>query len=593
MAYYSDELIEEVRSRNDIVDVISGYVRLTKKGSTYFGLCPFHNEKTGSFSVSPNKQMYYCFGCGAGGNVFTFLMQYENFSFPEAMEALAERAGIELPKQEMSAQAKKEADKRQILLEINKAAGKYYYMLLRSEHGKQAYEYFKKRELSDATMQKFGLGYSDKYSDDLYRYLRKLGYDDAILKESGLVSIDEVRGGHDKFWNRAMFPIMDVHNKVIGFGGRVMGDGEPKYLNSPETKIFDKSRNLYALNFARQTKKPQMLLCEGYMDVIALHQAGFDNAVASLGTAFTSGHASLLKRYTKEVYLTFDSDGAGIKAALRAIPILKEVGLTAKVINMKPYKDPDEFIKALGAEEYQKRIDAAENSFMFEIRILEQKYDMKDPEGKTAFQTEVAKKLLDFTTELERNNYMEAVADKYHMSFEALRNLVNQLGTQGGLVKERTPLKSGLNEKKHKKEDGMKQSQKLLLTWRIEYDNLYDKIKDIITPEDFTEDIFRKVAELLYEQKKSGTVNPAQIISLFAEEEEQREVAELFHARIHEVDSAAERDKALKETILRVKDNSISYRSAHLEPTDMQGLQQIVADKRTLQNMEKMHISID
>lgn len=593
MAYYSDELIEEVRSRNDIVDVISGYVRLTKKGSTYFGLCPFHNEKTGSFSVSPNKQMYYCFGCGAGGNVFTFLMQYENFSFPEAMEALAERAGIELPKQEMSAQAKKEADKRQILLEINKAAGKYYYMLLRSEHGKQAYEYFKKRELSDATMQKFGLGYSDKYSDDLYRYLRKLGYDDAILKESGLVSIDEVRGGHDKFWNRAMFPIMDVHNKVIGFGGRVMGDGEPKYLNSPETKVFDKSRNLYALNFARQTKKPQMLLCEGYMDVIALHQAGFDNAVASLGTAFTSGHASLLKRYTKEVYLTFDSDGAGIKAALRAIPILKEVGLTAKVINMKPYKDPDEFIKALGAEEYQKRIDAAENSFMFEIRILEQKYDMKDPEGKTAFQTEVAKKLLDFTTELERNNYMEAVADKYHMSFEALRNLVNQLGTQGGLVKERIPLKSGLNEKKHKKEDGMKQSQKLLLTWLIEYDNLYDKIKDIITPEDFTEDIFRKVAELLYEQKKSGTVNPAQIISLFAEEEEQREVAELFHARIHEVDSAAERDKALKETILRVKDNSISYRSAHLEPTDMQGLQQIVADKRTLQNMEKMHISID
>ncbi len=593
MAYYSDELIEEVRSRNDIVDVISGYVRLTKKGSTYFGLCPFHNEKTGSFSVSPNKQMYYCFGCGAGGNVFTFLMQYENFSFPEAMEALAERAGIELPKQEMSAQAKKEADKRQILLEINKAAGKYYYMLLRSEHGKQAYEYFKKRELSDATMQKFGLGYSDKYSDDLYRYLRKLGYDDAILKESGLVSIDEVRGGHDKFWNRAMFPIMDVHNKVIGFGGRVMGDGEPKYLNSPETKVFDKSRNLYALNFARQTKKPQMLLCEGYMDVIALHQAGFDNAVASLGTAFTSGHASLLKRYTKEVYLTFDSDGAGIKAALRAIPILKEVGLTAKVINMKPYKDPDEFIKALGAEEYQKRIDAAENSFMFEIRILEQKYDMKDPEGKTAFQTEVAKKLLDFTTELERNNYMEAVADKYHMSFEALRKLVNQLGTQGGLVKERTPLKSGLNEKKHKKEDGMKQSQKLLLTWLIEYDNLYDKIKDIITPEDFTEDIFRKVAELLYEQKKSGTVNPAQIISLFAEEEEQREVAELFHARIHEVDSAAERDKALKETILRVKDNSISYRSAHLEPTDMQGLQQLVADKRTLQNMEKMHISID
>ena len=352
MPYYSDDIIEEVRSRNDIVDVISQYVRLSKKGSTYFGLCPFHNEKTGSFSVSPNKQMYYCFGCGAGGNVFTFLMEYENFTFGEAMEALADRAGVELPKQEYTSAQRQEADKRARLLEINKEAAKYFYMLLRGERGARALSYFRKRELSDETMQKFGLGYSDQYSDDLYRYLRKKGYEDDILKESGLVSIDERRGGYDKFWNRAMFPIMDVHNKVIGFGGRVMGDGEPKYLNSPETKIFDKSRNLYGLNFARSTKKPQLLLCEGYMDVIALHQAGFDNAVASLGTALTSGHANLLKRYTKNVYLTYDSDGAGVKAALRAIPILKEVGITTKVINMKPYKDPDEFIKNLGSEAF-------------------------------------------------------------------------------------------------------------------------------------------------------------------------------------------------------------------------------------------------
>lgn len=593
MAYYADELVEEVRSRNDIVDVISQYVRLTKKGSTYFGLCPFHNEKTGSFSVSPHKQMYYCFGCGAGGNVFTFLMQYENFTFQEAMQSLAERAGIELPQQEMSAKAKQEADLRQVLLEVNKLAAKYYYALLRSEHGAQALNYFKKRELSDAAMQKFGLGYSDKYSDDLYRYLKQQGYSDDILKDSGLVTIDEARGGHDKFWNRAMFPIMDVHNKVIGFGGRVMGEGEPKYLNSPETRIFDKSRNLYGLNFARQTKRAQLLLCEGYMDVIALHQAGFDNAVASLGTAFTSGHASLLKRYTKEVYLTFDSDGAGVKAALRAIPILKEVGLTAKVINMKPYKDPDEFIKALGAQEYQKRIDEAENSFMFEIRILEQNYDMKDPESKTAFYNETAKKLLGFTEELERNNYIEAVAGKYQIGYENLRSLVNTQGTKDGLIKERTPLKSGFNEKKHKKEDGMKQSQKLLLTWLIEQEKLYDKIKDIIGPEDFTEDIFRKAADMLFEQKRKHEVNPAQIISRFTDEEEQREIAELFHARIHEVESAAEKEKALKETVLRVKENSIAYRSANLDPTDMAGLQQLVADKRTLQDMEKMHISID
>ena len=366
MAYYSDELIEEVRSRNDVVDVISGYVRLQKKGSTYFGLCPFHNEKTPSFSVSPGKQMYYCFGCGAGGNVFTFMMQYENFTFQEAMQSLADRAGIELPKQEMSAAQREAADRRSKLLEINKAAAKYFYTLLRSPQGAHALRYFEERRLSKETMQHFGLGYSNKFSDDLYQYLKKQGYEDNLLKDSGLVSIDERRGGHDKFWNRAMFPIMDANNRVIGFGGRVMGEGEPKYLNSPETMIFDKSRNLYGLNFARTSRRPHILLCEGYMDVIALHQAGFDNAVASLGTSFTSGHANLLKRYTKEVYLTFDSDGAGVKAALRAIPILKEAGLTAKVINMRPYKDPDEFIKALGAEEYQKRIDEAENSFMFE-----------------------------------------------------------------------------------------------------------------------------------------------------------------------------------------------------------------------------------
>ena len=376
MPYFSDDIIEEVRSRNDIVDVIGQYVHLTKKGSTYFGLCPFHNEKTGSFSVSPNKQMYYCFGCGAGGNVFTFLMQYENFTFSEAMEALADRSGVTLPKQEYSAAQRREADKKQRILEINKEAARYFYTLLRNERGGHALAYFRKRELSDETMQKFGLGYSDQYSDDLYRYLKAKGYEDEILKESGLVTIDERRGGYDKFWNRAMFPIMDVHNKVIGFGGRVMGDGEPKYLNSPETPVFDKSRNLFGLNFARTTKKPQLLLCEGYMDVIALHQAGFDNAVASLGTALTTGHASLLKRYTKEVYLTYDSDGAGVKAALRAIPILKAVGITTKVINMRPYKDPDEFIKALGADAYQERIDHAENSFLFEIRILEQQYDL-------------------------------------------------------------------------------------------------------------------------------------------------------------------------------------------------------------------------
>ena len=593
MPYYSDELIEEVRSRNDIVDVIGGYVRLQKKGSSYFGLCPFHNEKTGSFSVTPGKQMFYCFGCGAGGNVFTFLMKYENYTFGEAMQTLADRVGIELPKQELSEAQKREADERSRLLEINKEAAKYFYALLRNPRGARAYEYFKNRQLSDETMQKFGLGYSDQYSDDLYRYLRKKGYDDEILKKSGLVTIDEVRGGHDKFWNRAMFPIMDVHNRVIGFGGRVMGEGEPKYLNSPETRIFDKSRNLYGLNIARTSRRNQLLLCEGYMDVISLHQAGFDNAVASLGTALTSGHANLLKRYTKEVYLTYDSDGAGVKAALRAIPILKEVGITTKVINMRPYKDPDEFIKALGADEYQKRIDEAENSFLFEIRILNEQYDMNDPASKTAFFNETAQKLLGFSEELERNNYIQAVAEKYFVTVEELKKLVNNLAIKGGIVKAPTPLKSGINENK-KKEDGMKQSQKLLLTWLIEDTRLFKTIEGLITPEDFTEELYHRVAEKLFEQYKTeGAVNPAQIVSMEAGEEEQREIASLFNATIHEVETQNEMEKALKETIIRIKQNSINYRSNHLDPNDMAGLMKVIEDKRALEKLEKLHISIN
>ncbi len=593
MPYYSDDIIEEVRSRNDIVDVISQYVHLQKKGSSYFGLCPFHNEKTGSFSVTPGKQMYYCFGCGAGGNVFTFLMEYENFTFSEALQYLAERSGVELPKQEMNQEARREADKRSRLFEMNKEAAKYFYSLLRSPKGQTAMDYFTKRELSQETMQKFGLGYSDKYSNDLYTYLRKKGYDDNILKDSGLVTIDERRGGYDKFWNRAMFPIMDANNKVVAFGGRVMGEGEPKYLNSPETMIFNKSRTLYGLQLARKTRRQQMILCEGYMDVIALHQAGFDNAVASLGTALTSGHANMLKRYAKDVYLSYDSDGAGVKAALRAIPILKEAGITCKIINMRPHKDPDEFIKALGAEAYQERIDQAENSFMFTIRMMETGYDMKDPESKTAFFNEVAKKILEFPEEIERNNYIEAVASHYHTGFENMRQLVNHFGTRGGITAERKPLKTGINENK-KKEDGMKQSQRLLLTWLVEDTKLYRIIKPYISPRDFTEEIYCKVATELYRQfEEEENVNPAKICSMFPEEESQRQVAQIFNTTVGTIESKADREKALKETILRIKRNSMDWEKKNLSPTDMDGLKRIIESKRQLQEMEQLHISID
>ena len=588
--YYSDELIEEVRSKNDIVDVISGYVRLQKKGSSYFGLCPFHNEKSPSFSVSRQKQMYYCFGCGAGGNVFTFLMEYENYSFLEALKFLADRAGVDLPEMEYSKEAKERADMKAVLLEINKLAAQYFYVQLKSPQGEVAMRYLKDRQLDDATVKAFGLGYSNKYSDDLYRYLKSKGYKDDMIMKAGLISVDERNGVYDKFWNRVMFPILDVNNRVIGFGGRVMGDAKPKYLNSPETMIFDKSRNLYGLNRARTSRKPYFLLCEGYMDVISLHQAGFTNAVASLGTSLTAGHASLIKRYVNEVYLTYDSDEAGTKASLRAIPILKEVGITARIIRMEPYKDPDEFIKNLGAEAFEERISKARNGFMFSLEVLEKNYDMTSPEGKTDFMKEVAKRLTEFDEEIERNNYIEAVAGAYHVGYEDLRKLVSKMAVQTGLAKPVTRPKSTQNREK---EDGMIKSQKILLTWLIEDENIFRQISKYITPNDFTGELYKTVAELLYEQYDAGEANPAKIMNHFTDEEEHREVASLFHTKIKELTTLKEQEKALKETIIRVKNHSIDEATKNLDPTDIAGLQRLMAAKRELQDLQKLHISIN
>ena len=588
--YYSDELIEEVRSKNDIVDVISSYVKLQKKGSSYFGLCPFHNEKSPSFSVSRQKQMYYCFGCGAGGNVFTFLMEYENYSFLEALKYLADRAGVELPRQEMSKEARERADTKAILLEINKAAARYFDIQLKERQGERALAYLKGRQLGDDTIRAFGLGYANKYSDDLYRYLKGQGYQDDMIAKAGLITVDEKHGAHDKFWNRVMFPIMDANSRVIGFGGRVMGDGKPKYLNSPETMIFDKSRNLYGLNRARSSRKPYFLLCEGYMDVISLHQAGFTNAVASLGTALTQGHASLIKRYVKEVYLTYDSDEAGTKAALRAIPILREAGISAKVIRMEPYKDPDEFIKNLGKEAFEDRIREARNGFLFGVEVLERDYDLASPEGKTDFLKEVARRLGEFEEDIERNNYIEAVAGRYHVGFEELRKLVVHTAVQNGLAQ---PVKRPEKAVKEKKEDGILTSQKILLTWMIEEPQVFHQISSYIIPEDFTGEIYRKVAELLYQQYEEGEANPARILDHFTEEEEHREAASLFHTRIRELTTPEEREKALKETVVRVKAHSIGEAAARLDPTDIRGLQRLMEAKRQLQDLEKLHISIN
>lgn len=592
MPWYSEEQIEEVRSRSDIVSVIGRYVRLKRAGSGYTGLCPFHNEKTPSFHVNPARQMYKCFGCGVGGNVLTFVMEYENLTFPEAMEMLAQENGIELPKQELTAQQKQQESLRQTLLEINKKAARYYFALLKSPRGKPGYDYLTGRGLSDETILHFGLGYAGQGGGELYQYMKKEGYSDSVLKETGLFKMDE-RGAYDKFWNRVMFPIMDANNRVIGFGGRVMGDAKPKYLNSPETKIFDKSRNLFGLNYAKRGKRSHMILCEGYMDVIALHQAGFTNAVASLGTAFTEQQANLIRRYTDEVLLTYDSDGAGIKAAMRAIPMLRRAGITGKVIHMEPYKDPDEFIKNLGAEEFEKRMEEAQNSFFFEIEVIKKNYSMSDPEQKTKFIHETARKLLIFEDKIQRDNYLEAVAARYNIKTEDLRQLVVRYGNQmpsgyQEVMEERQQERIRKGKKKETRE-GISYSYRLLLSWLIEEPKLFVQIREWVKPEDFEEGLYRTVAKDLYDQLDRGDLEPARIIGHFEEVEDQNKVASMFQTSFGSKIENDEKKKAITDLILKIKEHSIERQAGQI--TDLNELQKLVQQKKMLQGAVNLHIS--
>lgn len=585
--FYPDEIIEEVRNQNDIVDVISEYVKLQKKGANYFGLCPFHNEKSPSFSVSPGKQMYYCFGCGEGGNVISFVMKYENYSFIEAVQMLASRAGIELPQVTRSKEEKENADKRSQILTINTLAAKFYYYMLKSEKGALAYHYLRGRELSDNTITGFGLGYSDKYSDSLYKYMKSKGYKDDILKETGLFTFEE-KGVHDKFWNRVMFPIMDVNNKVIAFGGRVMGDGKPKYLNSPETKIFDKSRNLYGLNIARTSRKDYLLICEGYMDVISLHQAGFNNAVAALGTSFTSGHASLIKRYAKEVVLTFDSDGAGIKAALRAIPILREAGLSIKVLSMKPYKDPDEFIKALGPEAYEERIEKATNYFIFQVGTLMNEYNLYDPSEKTEFHNKVADMLLEFEDEIERNNYLESVCRTFNIPLDGLRQLVKKKGLNY-IGKKQREEKETIKSVNKEKEEAVVLAQQILLTWLIEEKNIFECVAKYVSPSDFSDDFYKRVAGIFWAQMEENEANPAKIIDNFQDEDEHKKVAALFNSPlINQNLTMQEKEKAVNDAVILIKKKSLDDRAKNA--TDISEMQNIIQAKAQL---GKIHITLN
>lgn len=604
MPRYKDELIEQIRSANDIVDVIGSVVKLKKKGANYFGLCPFHNEKTGSFSVSPDKQMYYCFGCGAGGNVISFVMEYENYSFPEAVKYLADKSGIALPEAEESEEEKREASVKESVMECLKSAAVFYYKRLYSDEGKLGLAYLHKRGLSDETIKKFGLGYSGKGFDQAISYLRSKGFKDKIIQEAGLCNISEKHGMTDRFFNRVMFPIMDINSRVIGFGGRVMGDGEPKYLNSPETIVFDKSHNMYGLNVARRSRKPYRIVCEGYMDVISMHQAGFTETVASLGTAFTPGHAALLRRYTKDIRLAYDSDGAGQKAAMRSIAICREAGLNAKVIHMDPHKDPDEFIKALGADAFEKRIEEAENSFYFEIDHIRKGYDMNDPESRTSFQSETASRLAMIDDELLRDNYITGAASRFAIKEDLLRRAVN-IAMEKAEAYPKKPAYFAEDDRDSRKagnkggrEDAEKdprivsedRAERYLLTWMVSEKAIYDASKDYLKPEDYTEGLNRMLAVSIYKGYESGELKIADIMTDFAKTDMASEAASVINMKLDAVESKADREKALTDLVIKIKKMALAR--SRENGGDADPLKAAREEKKAMESLKKIKISI-
>lgn len=516
--YYPDHIVEEVRSRNNIVDVIGGTIALKKKGANYFGLCPFHGEKTASFSVSEGKQMFYCFGCHKGGDVVKYLMEYENISFQDALQELAARVGYQLPEEgELSAEEKKVKSEKDTLREINKQAAYFFYASLKGRGGEPGHRYLLDRRLTELTIRGFGLGYADQGRDSLYRYLRGKGFQDDILRESGLFSFTE-RGVYDKFFNRVIYPIMDQNGHVIGFGGRVMGKGEPKYLNSPETRLFDKSRNLFALNFAKRSRKDAMILCEGYMDVITLHQSGFTNAVASLGTALTEPQARLLKRYVSDILLTYDSDRAGVNAAKRAIPILEGAGLVPKIMDLRPYKDPDEFLQAESPEAFQERIERARNAFLWLVDVLKQDYDLQDPAGQTEYMREVARRIANkFREPLERENYIRAVAREQLMEKEGLQSLVEHSGETREM-----PRKLYLHSREklsgEVRETPMAKTEKQILSILAEHRELAVKLKERLSPEELSDPVGQEILRAFYEGR-----NAHQILDQYRDREREYE----------------------------------------------------------------------
>ena len=525
MVRYSDETIDEVRQTNDIVDIISQYVRLKRSGRNYFGLCPFHNEKSPSFSVSPDKQIFHCFGCGIGGNVFTFLTKIEGINFIEAVQMLAERANIQLPTLENSGDSAKELLKSKVY-KLNEFTAEYYHKNLYKPESKIAQEYIKKRKLSNETLKAFQIGFSGRF-DELYKELKKQGFEEKEILESGLVNKNDKGQYIDRYRNRIMFPICDARGKVIAFGGRVLDDSKPKYINSPENIVYSKGRNLFGLNVAKKGDIKKILVVEGYMDVISLHQRGIPNVVAPLGTALTQQQGWLLRKSSEQIILSFDSDEAGLTAKLRALDILQDMGCDIRILQIDGAKDPDEYIVKFGNARFNNLIEKALSVIEFKVKVLKQRINLENTNDKIKFLNEIAKLISKVNNTIEREVYIEKIAKEYEISKEAIYAEVNKLTYSGRktekiLEKAKPVILNKLQENKQISQAIKKRENTVIAILLMGDINIFQIIRQNINIEDFKDETNLEIVKKLYEEFQKGNSNINSIIDNLDEKQQSR-----------------------------------------------------------------------
>lgn len=560
MVRYDSGLIEEIKANTDIVEIISQYVSLKRKGRNYFGLCPFHNEKSPSFSVSETKQIFHCFGCGAGGDVIGFLKKIENIEFKEAIEMLAERANITLPQVETTEEEQKNLRLKERVYEINEFTAQFYHENLYKPTAKPAQEYVKKRRLDNNTLKKFQIGYSCNF-DELYKALKNKGFNDEEIFESKLVLRAKNGMPNDAFKKRLMFPIKDVKDRVIAFGGRALDDSKPKYINSPDTICYNKGRNLYALDVARKTDKDFLIMVEGYMDAVSLHQRGVDNAVASLGTALTEKQGRLLKRYKSKIVIGYDADGAGQAATMRGLEILQDLGYDIRILQLEGAKDPDEFIIKYGSGKFNLYVQNAISLVEFKVKNLQKNLDLNQVNDKIKFLNEVSNILLKVDNDLEKEVYIDKISESYNVSKEAIYAQLNKLAYANSMGAKTLEKKIAVKpvELKEKTEVNDKEAVKenlIILLLINEGENVFNKIKDKISPEDFKDERNKKIVKVLYEELEKGDIS--NVIGLFEKDEELISHITYILSKeldISDVDKAVDDlvNKFLKEKLLEEK----------------------------------------